>query len=119
MFHEALSSVSGDLSAKLAAEDAHFAANRVEDEFVRFESDIERLLLVSEALWSILKEQHGYEDEELARRVLQIDMKDGRIDGRVASKPPEDCPHCNRPITADRRYCLYCGEPVPVKLFAR
>lgn len=117
MFHESLSSA--DLDARLAAEDAQYAVNRVEDQFGRVGVDIERLLLLTEALWSLLKEEHGYEDEELVRRVLEIDSRDGRIDGRLAAKPPEDCPHCNRPVPSERRYCLYCGEPVPVQLFAR
>lgn len=119
MFHTALSSASGDLSADFTASDAHYAANRAEDGLVRANADIERLMLITEALWNILKEQHGYADDELVRRVLEVDMRDGRIDGRVASRPPEDCPHCSRPVPSDRRYCLYCGEPVPVKLFAR
>ena len=119
MFHEALSSAGCDLSARLVAEDAHQAVNRVEDQFSRVDADIERLLLLTEALWSLLKEQHGYTDEELIRRVLEIDSRDGRIDGRLAAKPPENCPHCDRPIPGERRYCLYCGEPVPVRLFAR
>lgn len=119
MFHGTLSSAGSDLNASLVAEDAHQAGNRFEDQFGRVGADIERLLLVTEALWSLLKEQHGYDEEELVRRVLEIDSRDGRIDGRLAAKPPEDCPHCNRPVPCDRRYCLYCGEPVPVKLFAR
>ncbi|MBP89049.1 MAG: hypothetical protein CMJ64_20430 [Planctomycetaceae bacterium] len=119
MFHEALSSAGNDLSATLAAEDAHYAVNRMEDQSLRMEADIERLLLLSEALWNILKEQHGYKDDELVRRVLEVDSRDGRIDGRVAHRPPEDCPHCDRPVPNGRRYCLYCGQPVPVNLFAR
>jgi hypothetical protein len=34
---------------------------RTDLEFVR--CDIERLLMIAEALWSILKEKHGYTDD--------------------------------------------------------
>lgn len=113
MFHNALS---GDTEF-----DAHptTCASPTDERLVRAEADIERLLLLTEALWNVIKEEHGLEDDELVRRVLEVDLRDGRIDGRVGAKPPEDCPHCNRPVSSDRRYCLYCGEPVPVKLFAR
>lgn len=119
MFHEALSSATSTYSAGIAAEQAHYAANRVEDRLVCMQADIERLLLITEGLWSILKTEHGYEDEVLVRRVLEVDLKDGKIDGKVAAQKPGDCPHCNRPLSQDRRYCLYCGEPTPVELFSR
>ncbi|MBC8351218.1 MAG: zinc ribbon domain-containing protein [Planctomycetes bacterium] len=119
MFHEALSSATSDYSAGLAAEQAQFAAHRVEDELIRMQADIERLLLITEGLWKVLKEEHGYDDDELVRRVLEVDLKDGKIDGKVASQKPGDCPHCDRPLSQDRRYCLYCGEPTPIELFSR
>ena len=63
-------------------------ARRADRKADALEFDVERLLMISEALWSILKEQHGYTDEELQSRILQIDMRDGKLDGRVADSPP-------------------------------
>ena len=80
---------------------------------------IERMLMISEALWSILKEKHGYTDEELYRRVADIDLKDGKLDGRVKPKPPNSCSHCDRKLTKNRMVCLYCGYPVQLDLFER
>lgn len=119
MFHEALSATAPSYSAGVAAEQAHAAANRVAEQIVHMQADIERLLMITEGLWTILKDEHGYEDEDLVRRVLEVDLKDGKIDGKVAARKPGDCPHCNRPLSQDRRFCLYCGEPTPVNLFAR
>ena len=119
MFHEARSSATSDYTAGFATEHAHHAANRVEEQLVCMQADIERLLLITEGLWNLLKAEHGYDDEELVRRVLEVDLKDGRIDGKVAAQKPGDCPHCDRPLSRDRRYCLYCGEPTPVELFSR
>lgn len=81
--------------------------------------DIERLLLITEALWHIVKEKLSCEDDELVRRVLEIDARDGSVDGKVAPKPPPNCPNCDRPLMKHRRYCLYCGQPAPVDLFSR
>lgn len=86
MFHEALSSSPSDYSAGIAAEQAHYAASRVEDELVCVRADIERLLLITEGLWNILRDEHGYDDELLVRRVLEVDLKDGKIDGKLAAQ---------------------------------
>lgn len=97
-----------DETVQHAAEEV--AANR---------GDIERLLQITEALWHIVKEKLSCDDDELVRRVLEIDARDGSIDGKVAPKPPANCPSCNRPLMKHRRHCLYCGEPAPVDLFSR
>ena len=118
MFYEALTSAQRDGMAPFAAEREN-GASRVEVQLVRAQADIERLLLITEGLWNILKAEHGYEDEELLRQVLEVDLKDGKIDGRVAVQRLGDCPGCDRPLSRNRRYCLYCGEPVPIDLFSR
>ena len=85
----------------------------------RAEFDIERLLMITEALWTILKEQHGYTDEELQKRVMQIDLRDGKLDGRVAPDAPAKCPKCDRPLAKKRPRCIYCGTETPPGLFGR
>jgi hypothetical protein len=75
--------------------------------------DVERLMMITEALWTLLKEQHGYTDDELIKRVNKIDMRDGALDGQVAAELSPVCPQCHRqqPIK-HRPLCLYCGSPV-------
>jgi hypothetical protein len=85
----------------------------------QMKSDVERLLMITEALWQILKEKHGYEDAELLKRVMTIDMRDGRLDGKVAAQAPQKCPHCGRTLFKARPRCLYCGEYVAVDPFLR
>ncbi|MGC3991856.1 MAG: hypothetical protein QM796_19610 [Chthoniobacteraceae bacterium] len=80
---------------------------------------IERLLLITEALWKILKEQHGYQDEELIKQITLIDLADGALDGRKAPSPPGKCPHCQRTLIKHRPRCLYCGELVASDPFQR
>ena len=74
--------------------------------------EIERLLMITEALWTMLAEQHGFTEEELIRRIHEIDLRDERLDGRVAPSPPSPCPHCGRPLEKRRPYCIYCGQLV-------
>lgn len=71
--------------------------------------DVERLLIITEALWGILREEIGCTDDELVERMEEIDLRDGRLDGRVAPGPAEPCSRCGRKVSRFRRYCLFCG----------
>ncbi len=95
------------------------SAQRAQQEISLFRQDIERLLMITEALWGILKEKHGYTDEELKRRVADVDLKDGRLDGRVAPTEALDCPHCGYKTSKRRPLCLYCAKPLENDPFAR
>ena len=83
------------------------------------EFQVERLLMITEALWSILKEKHGYSDGELINRIAMIDLKDGKLDGKVAKSEPAQCPSCNRALNRQRSVCIYCGEKVVQDPFGR
>lgn len=77
---------------------------------------VERLFMISEALWEFIKEKNGLEDSELFRMVMDIDAKDGRIDGKVAPQPTK-CPECNHILPRTKPFCLYCGTYVVKKVF--
>ena len=74
-------------------------------------ADVDKLYLITKALWEILKEHHGYDDVELFKRVTEIDLRDGRADGRIAGQGAPKCPHCGRAMIGSTPLCLYCGKP--------
>ena len=116
MFYSALSGTGDpDLSAQHAQRDARDAKS--ENEFIK--NDIERLLMITEALWMLLKKEHGYEDSVLSQLIAEIDLRDGKLDGRVSKVAPELCPYCNRAISKKRAFCIFCGKSVARELFAR
>ncbi|WP_010252650.1 hypothetical protein [Acetivibrio cellulolyticus] len=78
----------------------------------------ERLMLITEALWEILKEEHNYSDEKLIEKLKIVDLKDGREDGRVLL-PPSKCSSCNKTVEKGTDTCIYCGSPVKVDVFYR
>jgi len=83
------------------------------------QAEVERLLLITEALWTILRDRFGMEDQELLREIVRIDMRDGRLDGRLPPAPPQPCPKCHRTLAGRSIRCLYCGEPLMTNPFAR
>ena len=95
--------------------DARAAASAV----ALMQHHVERLLMITEALWVILKEQHGYTDEDLIERVRQIDLRDGKLDGKVASTGIKTCDSCKRPVSGRHAACLYCGCALGGDLFDR
>ena len=73
--------------------------------------DIEKLYLIVEALWAIVKNTTNLTDEDLAELVREIDLQDGRQDGRVASNSEaRKCSNCGRTLLRGQSRCTYCGE---------
>ncbi len=97
---------------------AQTGATRSQAEIDILKLYVERLSMITEALWTILREQHGYSDEELLRRITEIDLRDGKLDGRVASNEAPRCPQCKRQHVARHRpRCLYCGSAIGAHQF--
>jgi hypothetical protein len=101
-------------AARNAAAGAQAAGRKSDAENTILRAEIERLLMITEALWEFLKQEHGYSDEDLIKRIAEIDIRDGKLDGRVhpESSGPKECPDCGRPIGRRRPTCLYCGTPL-------
>ncbi len=83
-------------------------AERVGDRLEDVQERLDKMALLNLALWTLLKEKLGVTDAELEARVQELDLQDGKLDGRVGGKPV-DCPDCHRPLHQRHRRCLYCG----------
>jgi hypothetical protein len=103
---------SGEVAARTASE------VRAQNEAIQF--DVEKLLMITEALWLMMKQQHGYTDEQLVQMIQDIDLRDGKLDGKAGkSTETPTCPQCARPTNRRQSRCLYCGTVVPQKPFDR
>lgn len=94
-------------SAKDAATDAKWMARDVQRK-------LDALLLTNMAMWSILEEKLGVTEDELTQRVREIDLRDGKVDGRLVRDAVE-CPKCKRVMSARHQRCMYCGEEALTK----
>ena len=78
---------------------------------------INRAVLTMEALWSLLAEHTELTEDDLVRRIVEIDGADGRIDGKRKVEPVE-CEGCGRATSRRHPKCLYCGQPVTIDPFS-
>jgi hypothetical protein len=73
---------------------------------------VDRLLLVIEAMWGMMKEQ-GLTDEQLAARIAEIDNSDGVADGRRVI-PAVTCRSCGSKVMGGLPRCQICGTDTGV-----
>jgi hypothetical protein len=110
---------SSDHAARSDARSAQSTARNNSTEVQYLKSEVERLLMISEALWEFIKKDKGYEDQDLFDKVLEIDAKDGRIDGKVAPEKPKKCPECSHTLPRRKPFCIYCGLRIAKDCFER
>jgi hypothetical protein len=78
-------------------------------DFLVLEARVDALELACTAMWTLLKSRSGFTDEELAVAIRDVDLRDGKLDGKKASEPAV-CQRCGRPmLTRSRTRCLWCG----------
>lgn len=87
-----------------AKTDAAQAANRVAE----LEASLQRMTLVSQALWELLRDHFEIPEQELLDKINEIDLRDGVLDQRITPKV-SPCPKCGRPVSAKNSSCYYCG----------
>lgn len=81
------------------------------DKLRELEQRYERMSLVTNALWQLLKAHTGLTDADLKKYVEKVDLSDGVRDGKVArSKGAMDCPKCSRRVLKSATVCAWCGE---------
>ena len=79
------------------------------DKVRELEQRYERMALVTNALWQLLKAHTGLTDADLKKYVEKVDLADGVRDGKVTrSKGAMDCPHCSRRVLKSATVCAWC-----------
>jgi hypothetical protein len=84
---------------------------RLHSEVQRLESKIDALALVCQSLIELLRDQGGISESEIQAKISEIDLRDGRRDGRISGRPTA-CPQCHRPAHTRQRVCMYCGTTI-------
>ena len=93
-------------------EQAKSNIDKLRDEIRVLTNRCDTLALVCQALWEILKEERGLDDERILKKIQEIDRRDGVADGKMTGKPVL-CPNCGRTNNTRRATCIYCGHELP------
>lgn len=108
-----------DLYQQMQISDVQSATQQARDDAAMVRHDIgdlrrsiDTLTLTCAALWELLREKHGVSDDELVAKMQEIDLRDGKLDGKMTS-PTATCPDCHRPNRSNRQRCMYCGGTLP------
>lgn len=85
--------------------------DRVQSETVQLQRQIDKMALVSQALFELLKEKTGITDAELRRKIREVDQRDGFEDSKVSGKPLK-CPKCGGVVTVGALKCQTCAATI-------
>lgn len=84
----------------------------------QLETTVNQLQLLANALVSVIETKQLATREELEVLVQQIDLLDGREDGKLNpeawSEAPR-CKNCNHYVNPSREVCLYCGSSLALQ----
>jgi hypothetical protein len=80
-------------------------ARRVE---VDLDEKVNRLALICRAMFELLQQSTGLSEEQLTKKILEIDLRDGQADGRMTPKG-KVCPKCGATMSPKFGRCLFCG----------
>jgi len=70
---------------------------------------VERLSLLNQALWELVRDRLNLSDGDLEQLAHAIDMRDGVEDGKITATPVR-CPSCERVNSSRHPKCIYCGQ---------
>ena len=83
-------------------------ASRTSLRVKELEDRLDKLTLICMGMWSLLAESNKVTEEDLIKRVTQIDLEDGVADGKV-TKQVARCDRCDRIMSPRHKRCIYCG----------
>jgi len=109
-YNDAPSAASGYAASQAAA--ASSSAGAARRDLAHLEDRVERLALITMAMWSLLQDKTNLTEDDLLERVKTLDLMDGTPDGK-ATKGVSKCHQCQRTLNARHLRCLYCGAEKP------
>ena len=95
---------------------AEAKADSAKREVKKLRASLAKSMLISEALWELLRDKAKLTDEDLHRKIYEIDMRDSECDGKNQRKAVE-CPDCGRKVSSRHAACIYCGRVIDTSVF--
>ncbi len=101
--HAGVEAARAEASAAGARNQANQAIRTVND----LQEQLDKLTLINMAMWSMLQDVGRFKEEDLIRRVQDLDLMDGVPDGKITRQVAR-CPKCDRIMSPKHKKCLYC-----------
>jgi hypothetical protein len=97
-----------DSMARQTANAAMQAATNQKSEIELMREHVERLSLLNQAMWELVRDRLQLTDADLEKAAQEVDLRDGKQNGRL-SEHPLQCPRCGRVSNSRLKKCMYCG----------
>jgi hypothetical protein len=78
-------------------------------EMAQAQQRADKLVLMVHAIWTLIAEKTGLTEDDLRKRVTELDGQDGTIDGRI-TRPQVRCSKCDAVVCRKFNRCLFCGQ---------
>jgi hypothetical protein len=108
---------SGSYMGNQSSSRAESKATSLESQVKALRADLARSLMISEALWELLRDRAKLTEEDLHKKLYEIDMRDGVIDGKNQRKAKK-CPDCEHMVSSRHPACIYCGKVMDDSVFS-
>ena len=95
-------------AAEASASGARTSANEAARTARDIQEQVDKLTLICMAMWSMVQDTSSFTEEDLMRRVRDLDLMDGDADGKITRRVAK-CPKCDRVMSPRHKRCLYCG----------
>jgi hypothetical protein len=105
-----------DTMAAINAARAGSKADRLVLENKALQANLEKSMLISEAIWELLRDKAKLTDADLQKKIHEIDMRDGVLDGKN-KRQAVACPDCGRKVSPRHPACIYCGKVIDTSVF--
>ena len=99
------------MRTEAAADRANMKADRQSYKIQDISDQVDRLSLACQAMWELIRDQTQITEQDLENKITEIDGRDGRIDGKIATQSLT-CHECGKPTNSKRAYCVMCGAPL-------
>lgn len=83
-------------------------ADQLHEDYHHLEHRLDKLTLISRAMWEILTEAKDWDEGKLFSKMREIDGRDGAVDGKIRAEVVS-CPDCGHPVNTRNPRCVYCG----------
>lgn len=97
--------------AKDRVRETQVLAQQASSENQKLKDDLHHLTIIVEAMWDIVKSKTGASDEELRKRIIEVEFEKAKAYTTMTVK----CKGCSRPVSIKTKTCLFCGEKLDSK----